>query len=774
VSDVHDDDRQLTPDEMPTIPLDSASNQTPRHAPEELKLDVKTAQHMVGDRYRIESIAGEGGMGRVFVAHDQRLNRRVAIKFLTGVMGSTAKTQVLDEARAMAGIRHAGIAPVYEVICDGEAPFLVMGWIDGIELDAAWQNFDLKQRVALIAQIVSAVTELHDVGLLHLDIKPRNILVDRAGTPVLVDFGLARASAETPGTSSGGTPGYAAPEQFTHEFAPGPPSDVHALGVLLFRAMTNQLPWSTVSQENFLKTIQTTNPKMPEELSPGSPWPLQRITMAALERDPSLRYPDARSLGLDLARYMRGELVAARPSQLTNQFKEQIRQRQEDTRAWQRQGLVTNREAAQLDRLYETIQRAESHWIVDSRRLTISQVTLYLGGWLILLAMTVGLAAGWSALSDASWLRWALPGGMCLGTLAAAAMMQHSGQARLALAYLFTTCLLVPITIAVFLYEMGWFAADDGQGQLLKAIFDLPPSLSNIDLLVSAICMAAAAMVARHYLRSSGFAIVGVVGLIVAIIAAWSTTGMLVDTVAAWALLGIVLLLTGSTLLALGIPLNKKQQEVDRLSAPGREHLFDAWAILSGSIFLIVVGLTMLAWNNPSWYIPGVLAGPETSPSGSELDQLIPYTQSRSVAFIINGLLLILLSWQLGRVATSTCERLAELLRWIIPAQVIGGLIALEAQTSSTSAAWIWLGITIAASVGFTLASVRKQWRPFIASGLIGLACSFLTLLSDLRQQLDPATFDTAVIAIIVAVSVLGIGVMLLAGWMTSRTTHEH
>ncbi len=772
MSDVHDDDRQLTPEEAPTIPLDSARNQAPRHASEDLKLDVNTAQHMVGDRYRIVSIAGQGGMGRVFVAHDQRLNRRVAIKFLTGAMGATAKTQVLDEARAMAGIRHAGIAPVYEVICDGESPFLVMGWIDGIELDAAWQNFDLKQRVALIAQIVSAVTELHDVGLLHLDIKPRNILVDRAGTPVLVDFGLARASAETPGTASGGTPGYAAPEQFTHEFAPGPPSDVHALGVLLFRAMTNQLPWSAISQEHFLKTIQTTNPKMPEELSPGSPWPLQRITMAALERDPSLRYPDARSLGLDLARYMRGELVAARPSQLTNQFKEQVRQRQEDTRAWQRQGLVTNREATQLERLYETIQRAESHWIVDSRRLTISQVTLYLGGWLILLAMTIGLASGWSALSDASWLRWALPGGMCLGTLAAATMMQHSGQARLALAYLFTTCLLVPITIAVFLYEMGWFAADGGQGQALKVIFDLPPSLSNIDLLVSAMCMTAAAIVARRYLRSSGFAIVGVVGLIVAIIAAWSTTGMLVDTVAAWAFLGIVLLLTGSTLLGIGIPLNKKQQEIDRLSAPGREHLFDAWVILSGSILLIVVGLTMLAWNAPSWYIPGVLEGP--GPSGSQLDQLIVNEQARSIAFIINGLLLILLSWQLGRVATTACERLAELLRWIIPAQVIGGLIALEAQTSSTSAAWVWLGVTIAVSVGFTLASVRKQWRPFIASGLIGLGYSFLTLLRDLQQQLDPATFDTAVIAIIIAVSVLGIGVMLLAGWMTSRTTHEH
>jgi predicted Ser/Thr protein kinase len=772
VSDVHDDDRQLTSDETPTIPLDSASNQTPRPAPEELKLDVNTAQHMVGDRYRIESVAGEGGMGRVFVAHDQRLNRRVAIKFLTGVMGSNAKTQVLDEARAMAGIRHAGIAPVYEVICDGDAPFLVMGWIDGIELDAAWQKFDLKQRVALITQIVSAVTELHNVGLLHLDIKPRNILVDRAGTPVLVDFGLARASAGAPGTSSGGTPGYAAPEQFTHEFAPGPPSDVHALGVLLFRAMTNQLPWSAVSQEHFLKTIQTTSPKMPEELSPGAPWPLQRITMAALERDPSLRYPDARSLGLDLARYIRGELVAARPSQLTNQFKEQVRQRQEDTRAWQRQGLVTNREATQLERLYETIQRAESHWIVDSRRLTISQVTLYLGGWLILLAMTVGLASGWSALGDASWLRWALPGGMCLGTLVVATMMQHSGQARLALAYLFTTCLLVPITIAVFLYEMGWFAADGGQGQALKVIFGLPPSLSNIDLLVSAMCMTAAAIVARRYLRSSGFAIVGVVGLIVAIIAAWSTTGMLVDTVAAWAFLGIVLLLTGSTLLGIGIPLNKKQQEIDRLSAPGREHLFDAWAILSGSILLIVVGLTMLAWNAPSWYIPGVLSGP--GPSGSQLNQLIVDPQARSIAFIINGLLLVLLSWQLGRVATTACERLSELLRWIIPAQVIGGLIALEAQTSSTSAAWVWLGVTIAVSVGFTLASVRKQWRPFIASGLIGLGYSFLTLLRDLQQQLDPATFDTAVIAIIIAVSVLGIGVMLLAGWMTSRTTHEH
>ena len=115
-------------------------------------------------------------------------------------------------------------------------------------------------RIDMVERVMAAVADLHESNLVHLDIKPRNILVDRFGVPVLVDFGLARAPAGAPGTSSGGTPGYAAPEQFVPGAPPGPRADVHALGVLLFQAMTNDLPWEASSVSELLEAIQKTLP----------------------------------------------------------------------------------------------------------------------------------------------------------------------------------------------------------------------------------------------------------------------------------------------------------------------------------------------------------------------------------------------------------------------------------------------------------------------------------------------------------------------------------
>ncbi|MCH2142272.1 MAG: serine/threonine protein kinase [Phycisphaerales bacterium] len=759
-------------DSTPTVPAPQPVEQhtepppTIRSAP---KLDLDQAQELVGNRYRMESVAGQGGMGRVFTAHDQRLDRRVAIKFLTGPLQADARERLLSEARAMAGIRHPGIAPVHEVVCDVDIPYLVMGWIDGIEMDVAWRSMNLDQRIEMVDQVITAVSELHDVGLVHLDIKPCNILVDRFNTPVLVDFGLARSAANTPGTSSGGTPGYAAPEQFSGESTPGPAADVHAIGVLLFQAMTDQLPWAGDSTAALLKAAMQEPPRIAEELAPGAPWPLQRIAMAALERSPARRYPDARNIRLDLLRYQRGEMVAARPSQLTTQFSEQVRQRQEETEVWNRQGLITQREATQLGRIYERIQRPESHWIVDSRRLTISQVTLYLGGWVVLLAMTIGLGYGWQTLEETTWLRWAIPGGIALGILSVAMTFLQRQHPRLALAYLFTACILLPIAVAIFLEDMHWFSAtrDSLDTQCLSVILDVPPIISNINLLISAATLTLLSLVSRHLLCSSAFAILAVIGSIISVTAGWSTTGLMTDSQTGWASLGLVLLMSGIAMLATGIPLNRRQQAALRMLPPGHGHLLDAWALLSGGVITMVAALTLLAWNVPEWYLPGLLESASPAYEGSS--EMVVDPQSRSIAFILNGLLLTGLSWLLGSAKTTACQRLSDLLRWIIPAHILGGLLALEADTDSVAAAWVWISVTALASLCFTVASVRRQWRPFVVSGLIGLAWSFVLMLSDLKDQLAADTFDTVIIGIIIGVPIIGIGIMILAGWLSNR-----
>jgi len=212
-------------------------------------MSMPEAQRIVGDRYVLERIAGSGGMGLVYSATDKMLQRRVAIKFLhqRGVAIGPENQRVLSEARTMAGLRHSNLCPVYEVSVESTVPFLVMDWIDGIDLKSAWRGTDLKGRLTLFVKIVEAVGAAHSAGVVHRDLKPTNILVNRKGEPIIVDFGLALSG--TSGESSihtvGGTPGYAAPEQFNKGQHIDFTVDVYALGAIMFEMLTDRLPFTS-------------------------------------------------------------------------------------------------------------------------------------------------------------------------------------------------------------------------------------------------------------------------------------------------------------------------------------------------------------------------------------------------------------------------------------------------------------------------------------------------------------------------------------------------
>jgi hypothetical protein len=201
--------------------------------------------------------------------------------------------------------------------------------------------------------------------------------------------------------------------------------------------------------------------------------------------------------------------------------------------------------------------------------------------------------------------------------------------------------------------------------------------------------------------------------------------------------------------------------------------------VISGGVILVLIGLTLLAWNVPSYYLPGIL--PEAKVLSSRSSSLVIDNQSRAAAFMINGVLLIALSVGLGRVKTTACARLAELIRWVIPAHIIGGLLALEEHTWNRSvdldeiprAAWFWLAGAAGASVAFTIASVRRQWRPFLVSGLIGLAWTFAILFTRLRERLETDTFESTAIWLVVIFGIVGIGIMIVSGLLPSRTPDQ-
>ena len=209
--------------------------------------------------------------------------------------------------------------------------------------------------------------------------------------------------------------------------------------------------------------------------------------------------------------------------------------------------------------------------------------------------------------------------------------------------------------------------------------------------------------------------------------------------------------------------------------------VFDAWAFLSGGVLLCFIGLTMTAWNSPSSYLPGLLAGPTPSPYDDAV--MVISNQSLATAFIINGLILLALSWGLTLVRTIACSRLAEILRWIIPAHVLGGLIELalatwvmaDEQEMKTAAAWVWLGVAAFTSLGFALASVRRQWRPFLVSGLLGLASIYVILMMRLKMEFQesPQTFDWIAISTVAGLCIVGILAMLASPHMQGKPSQK-
>ena len=221
----------------------------------------------VGDeigRYRIEAVLGEGGMGKVFRAHDEQLDRRVAIKLVraSSMSGSDAEARLLREARAAAALTHPGAVAIYDVGEHQGAPFIVMELIDGVTLRRALVEREptIVQRLAWLRQVASALSAAHARGLVHRDIKPENVMVRDDGAIKVVDFGIARAASaidpEAPTATSSpaidtltaegvqvGTIHYMAPEQVRGAPIDGR-TDQFAWGVCAYEVLSGTQPWA--------------------------------------------------------------------------------------------------------------------------------------------------------------------------------------------------------------------------------------------------------------------------------------------------------------------------------------------------------------------------------------------------------------------------------------------------------------------------------------------------------------------------------------------------
>ncbi|MFF5405061.1 protein kinase [Streptomyces misionensis] len=287
---------------------------------------------LLGGRYRLVRQLGEGGMGQVWEARDETLDRSVAVKIVSllaggGSRGDEARARFLREARITARLQHPNIVTVHDLgetgTGDDRVPFLVMELVRGEGLDSKLRRgtVALPDAARWGAQICDALADAHDSGIMHRDIKPSNILITPSGSAKVLDFGVARAAdpyATTDRlTQTGfivGTPPYMAPEQ-ARGF-PEPRSDLYGLGCLLFELITGRLPFQAPDAVGYLSAHLTQEPPEPSSVSAGVPPAWDDLVLTLLRKDPAQRHPSAADLSQALRRLGRApvtESPAAEP-----------------------------------------------------------------------------------------------------------------------------------------------------------------------------------------------------------------------------------------------------------------------------------------------------------------------------------------------------------------------------------------------------------------------------------------------------------------------------
>jgi tRNA A-37 threonylcarbamoyl transferase component Bud32 len=273
--------------------------------------------------YEILAELGRGAMGVVYKARQHRLNRTVALKMILAAhyAGTDAILRFLSEAEIIARLQHPNIVQIHATGDFDGRPYVELEYVEGGSLAARIDGTPWPPRAAaeLIESLACGMAEAHRMGIVHRDLKPANVLMMHDGTAKITDFGLAKSIANDSGLTQHesilGSPNYMSPEQADGRAKEvGRSADVYALGAILYELITGRPPFVAPTILATLDLVKHAEPVAPSRLQPGVPSDLETICLKCLQKDPNDRYGSAEPLAEDVARYLNGEPILARPT----------------------------------------------------------------------------------------------------------------------------------------------------------------------------------------------------------------------------------------------------------------------------------------------------------------------------------------------------------------------------------------------------------------------------------------------------------------------------